>query len=246
MALNDWWWLGSTAVAICIALAAGYHWGRRRPPVPLPREWRLDARPVLNAEERQAMRLLREALPHNVILAKLPLLRLCHPRETDRMRYWFSLIETAYVSFAICSANGRVLAVIDMDTGRPVSARALQIKQGVLEACRIRYVRCRADNFPAPADLALLLRPQGGGQRMAPLATQPISPQSPMFQHARGNLSNTVKMRRAQRAETVADSRFAQDSFFAPASHIDTAANSDFQSSVLDGAPPQASHAARR
>jgi hypothetical protein len=231
-------------VVCCLGAGAGYLVGRRRSPAPLPGEWRVDARPVLNAEERGAMRLLREALPHNVLLAKLPLVRLCQPRDVEQMRYWFELIGPVYVSFAVCSVNGRVLAVVDLDSGRPTSARALRIKQGVLEACRIRYVRCRADNFPAASDLALLLRPQGPSARVAPIAPTAAAPakaqpQAPSFQHARGSLSDTVKTRRAQRSERWPNSTLAQDSFFAPDSRLEAAANSDFQPSTAEVAPPE-------
>jgi hypothetical protein len=230
----SWWSIALAVTAGLVGLSA-YLAGRRRAATPLPTDWRVDARPALNADERHAMRLLREALPNNVVLAKLPLVRFCQPREMQQMRYWFELIGPVYVSFAVCSANGRVLAVVDLDTGRPTSARALRIKQGVLDACRIRYVRCRADNFPAASDLALLLRPQGPTARVAPMA--PPAQAAPAFQNAKGHLSDTVKSRRAQRSEHWPNSALAQDSFFAADSRLDAAANSDFAPSTVDTAP---------
>ena len=96
----------------------------RRPmpgPQPLPVEWDLVPRPVFTADERRVYRLLREALPHHVVLAKLPLVRFCQPSDPQRMRYWYELLGAIHVSFAICSANGRVLAAIDLsyDQGGP-------------------------------------------------------------------------------------------------------------------------------
>ena len=43
-----------------------------KPPPPLPTEWTLSPRPVFSTDERRVYRLLREALPHHVVIAKLP------------------------------------------------------------------------------------------------------------------------------------------------------------------------------
>ena len=45
---------------------------RTAAPKPLPTEWALASRPVFNPDERRVHRLLREALPHHIILSKLP------------------------------------------------------------------------------------------------------------------------------------------------------------------------------
>jgi hypothetical protein len=51
----------------------------RKKGVPMPKEWALVPRPVFSTDERRAYRLLREALPHHVVLSKLPLVRFCQP-----------------------------------------------------------------------------------------------------------------------------------------------------------------------
>ena len=98
----------------------------RRPPPglpPLPVEWDLSPRPVFTADERRVYRQLREALPHHTVLAKLPLVRFCQPNDAKAVRYWFDLLGASHVTFAVCSANGRVLAAIDLsyDRGGPPS-----------------------------------------------------------------------------------------------------------------------------
>ncbi|HEU4457997.1 MAG TPA: DUF2726 domain-containing protein [Methylibium sp.] len=219
---------------------AGWRAGQRRTAHPLPDVWDLDSRPVLNADERQAMRHLREALPHNTVLAKLPLVRLCQPRSVERQQFWFELLGNLHVSFAICSANARVLAVIDLEPPRGMSSRAMRIKQSVLGACRIRYVHCKASQLPPRSDLELLLRPQGQTTvRVAPLSAVPprAAAPDPHFQQARSQLSDTVRTRRAGRS-LPADSMFAQDSFFAPSSQLDLAANSDFPPSAAEAEAP--------
>ena len=88
-------------------------------------------------------------------------------RATRReVRYWYDLLGAINVTFAVCSANGRVLAAIDLDTDRGNSRRILQIKQSVLGACRIRYLRCPVDNLPTAAELQLLV-PSSTARRRA-------------------------------------------------------------------------------
>ena len=198
---------------------------RRRPEKlpPLPAEWNLSPRPVFSTDERRVYRLLREALPHHVVLAKLPLVRLCQPSEPGDVRYWYELLGPIHVTFAVCSANGRVLAAIDLDNERGTPRRTQQIKQSVLAACRVRYLRCPVDNLPTAAELQLLV-PQSGLAARGPMQPSAAHP----LHQARSALSNTVATRRAQRTALWQDSGQFQDSFFAPDNRTDSLGNSDF------------------
>ena len=182
---------------------------------PLPTEWALSARPVFSTDERRVYKLMREALPHHVILAKLPLVRFCQPNDPGEVRYWYELLGSLNVTFAVCSANGRVLAAIDLDTDRSNSRRVLQIKQSVLGACRVRYLRCPIDNLPSAGELQLLVPSATAGTRV-----QSSSPPTDLNE-ARESLASTVASRRAQRSALWQDSSRFQDSFFAPDSRQD-------------------------
>ena len=131
------------------------------------------------------------------------------------------------MTFAVCSANGRVLAAIDLDTDRGNSRRILQIKQSVLGACRIRYLRCPVDNLPTAAELQLLVPSSTAATARGP---QPgiVPPRD--IDEARDSLASTVATRRAQRSALWQDSSVFQDSFFAPDSRTDTLGNSEFAS----------------
>ena len=192
--------------------------------VPLPKEWSLTARPVFTAEERRVYRLLREALPHHIVLSKLPLVRFCQPTNPNDVRYWFELLGSNHVTFAVCSANGRVLAAIDLDTDRGHSNRVQQIKHAVLNACRVRYLRCPVQHLPSVAELQLLV-PQGATAARGPMPP-PAGP--PTLNQARDILSSTVATKRAARPALWQDSSVFQDSFFAPDNRTDGFANSDF------------------
>ena len=179
------YWIAALAVCV-LGLAVSLIWALRRPGRAghgLPSEWSLTARPVFAAEERRVFRLLREALPHHVVLSKLPLVRFCQPTEAKEVRYWFDLLGTSHVTFAVCSPNGRVLAAIDLDGERGVTARSLQIKHAVLAACRVRYLRCSADQLPSVAELQLLV-PQGNNPR----GPQPASVTGPMPERRRSGM----------------------------------------------------------
>ena len=175
---------------------------------PLPTEWALAARPVFNNDERRIYRQLREALPHHIVLSKLPLVRFCQPNDPQQVRYWFDLLGAIHVTFAVCSANGRVLAAIDLAIDRNGQSRATQIKQAVLGACRVRYLRCPVDHLPSIPELQLLV-PQSAVASRGP---QP----APAVHQARETLATAVASRRRERTTLWQDSGFFHDSFFAP------------------------------
>lgn len=141
---------------------------RGRPSAPpLPQEWALTARAVFTTGERRVYRMLRETLPNHVILSKLPLVRFCQPIDLGQLRYWYDMLGTNYVSFAICAPNGRVLAAIDIDKDRSSDAdphlrRSMKIKRSVLRSCRVRYLRTPAGKLPSAAEIHALL-PKASG-----------------------------------------------------------------------------------
>jgi Protein of unknown function (DUF2726) len=206
---------------------------------PLPTDWTLSPRPVFSTDERRVYRLLREALPHHVVLSKLPLVRFCQPTDPGEVRYWYDLLGAIHVTFAVCSANGRVLAAIDLDTDRGSSRRAMQIKQSVLGACRVRYLRCPVDNLPSVAELQLLV-PQSGLASRAPLQA-PIQ----ATRQTRDALSSPAPSRRSERTALWQDSSMFQDSFFAPDNRVDSLGNSELTALAQAGhGSPDAGHGA--
>lgn len=220
------WIAAAVAVSLLAIVVLASIWLVRRPPpvAPLPTEWALSARPVFTTEERRVYKLLRDALPHHVVLSKLPLVRFSQPSDPAEVRYWYDLLGAINVTFAVCSANGRVLAAIDLDTDRGNSRRVLQIKQSVLGACRIRYLRCPVDNLPSAAELQLLVPSSTAATARSPLPQQPPTD----LDEARDSLASTVANRRAQRSALWQDSSVFQDSFFAPDSRQDSLGNSEF------------------
>ena len=223
-------WIIALAVLVLLGLVGALWWARSRTPkpAPLPTEWTLTARPVFSTDERRVYRQLREALPHHIVLSKLPLVRFSQPTDPQQVRYWYELLGAIHVTFAICSANGRVLAAIDLDTDRG-SRRVLQIKQSVLGACRVRYLRCPVDHLPSIPELQLLV-PHSTAAARGP---QP----APSIDTARDSLTSAVASRRRERSALWQDSGFFQDSFFGAESRSDAGTASEFGSigSILRG-----------
>ncbi len=230
------WITAAVAISVLGIVLFSWAWPSRRSArvTPLPTEWALSARPVFSTDERRVYKLISEALPHHVILSKLPLVRFCQPNDPAEVRYWYELLGSINVTFAVCSANGRVLAAIDLDTDRSNSRRTLQIKQSVLGACRVRYLRCPVDSLPSAGELQLLVPSATAGTRAR------TSPQPPTdLDEARDSLASTVASRRAQRTALWQDSSRFQDSFFAPDSRQD-----GFSVSEYPHLPPRALAAA--
>lgn len=220
------WILALGAIGLVALVGAAWWWRRPRRLEPLPRDWALTPRPVFNTDERRLYRQLREALPHHIVLAKLPLVRFCQPADPDQVRYWYDLLGATHVTFAICSANGRVLAAIDFDHERG-SRRATQIKQSVLGACRIRYLRCPLDHLPSIPELQLLVPQAGTPMRVPPpLETAAAGPPAPL--HATRDAAASTPVRRRQRRPLWQDSGFFHDSFFGNDSRIDAGRPSEF------------------
>lgn len=218
--------LALATLSVALLLGAGALWwlNRERSRArPLPTEWALTARPVFSADERRVYRQLREALPHHIVLSKLPLVRFCQPTDPQDVRYWYGLLGSTHVSFAVCSANGRVLAAVDLEGDRSTSRRTAQIKQSVLNACRVRHLRCSPDQLPSAQELQLLV-PQAAASSRGPQA----APFTAASAQVRDLLATTVANRRRERTTLWQDSGFLQDSFFGADSRGGFTASSGF------------------
>lgn len=175
----------ATALSILIAtLLAGaalgglavWNWAPPRTRLqPLPTQWNLAARRVLNTNERRFYNQLRLAFPKYIVLPKLPLVRLCQPATPEHVTYWYELIGSAHVTFAVCNPNGHVLLVVDLDGARSHSRRSTRIKESVLATCGIQRLQCAAEALPSIEDLRAVMA--GATEpTSAPLDTTPTQP----------------------------------------------------------------------
>jgi hypothetical protein len=206
----------------------------------LPSEWAVSARPVFNAGERRLYRQLRDAFPHYVVLPKLPLVRFCQPDDMTQVGYWYGLLGSIHVSFAVCTPSGRIVLAVDLQGRRERSKRATQIKEAVLAACRVKHLTSSVDQLPTLAELQSLIPAGGGGPGVAVDGAV-----SQSLNSARENLASTVASRRAERSAKGGDSGLFLDSFFSPDSRMDTPNEGDSQQGQLhanDDSPRSAAH----
>jgi Protein of unknown function (DUF2726) len=232
-------WLLAVLASLLFLVGSALGWAatrrQRRPPA-LPAKWAIAPRSVFSTVERRLYRAMRDALPQHVVLAKLPLVRFCQPTEPGEVRYWFDLLGASHVGFAICSANGRVLAAIDVDVDHGLGRRSAQIKQAVLAACRVRYVRCRSDRLPGaseiqqwiPAPPVAPVVPSGTSMPSTATARPSVEAVAPTLHQARDSLASAVAHRRAERTAMWQDSAVFQDSFFVPDTRTDGFVASEF------------------
>lgn len=209
---------------------AAHDWRQRAQQKDWPQRWRLNARPLFTAHERALYRELRAALPHHVIMAKVSVLRFCQAADQGEARQWFERLHALHVGIAVCTPNGAVISAIDIEAhpdGRGLR-RSQRMKEAVLEACRVRYVRCLPGQWP-PAHLMAAWALGQGANALAhpePAPTWNEGLAADAVHDAGDQLARKLRQRRAERAARWAESSFAQDSFFAFDSRLDGAANS--------------------
>ena len=225
---NTLWIAAAAALALLLGLLAFSVRRRQAQRRRLPDDWAVQQRAVFNVDERRFYRQICAALPGCVVLSKLPLVRLCQPLRPREVRYWYELLGAIHVSFVVCTPMGRVLAVIDIDGERGPSRRTLQIKEKVLAACEVRYLRCAPEQMPSMPELRALV----------PLPAVPAA--SPVAE-TRDRLSSTVKSRRLARGNSWQDSVAAPiDSGFVTSSL--GGGSNGFGGGVVDNNAPPVRH----
>jgi hypothetical protein len=212
MAIDELPWTLALAVMLGVLLVAVL-WRRRTgngSTAPLPTRWPLQPRVVLSGVEGRVFRHLVASLPEHAILIKLPLVRFCQPTELDRVQYWFELLGSTHVQFAVSTKTGRIVAAVDIASDRPDMPRTRRIKEAVLGACRIRHLRIDPTAMPNAAEMRELLLPT---MPFAMPVPEPVAP--------------TPRRRSERRPAKQAQPEFA-DSFFDPQSRHDAFLNSEF------------------
>ena len=199
----------------------------------LPARWSISPRPVFNASERRLYRQLRDAFPQHVVMPKLPLVRLCQPDDRAKVEYWYSLLGSTHATFTICSASGKALLAIDLESRRARSKRNLEIKEAVLNACQIGYFSIAADGMPTIAALRLLLPQQAADA--SPMTAQGDSAPAPASAQGRELPAVPAAPRPADAGSgRWKDSSVFLDSFFTPDSRLDVPGNAGARHGLPD------------
>ena len=161
-------------------------------------------------------------------MPKLGLVKFCQPDDSSKAGYWFRLLGSSQVTFAVCDADGWVLLAVDLEAERPRSRRSKRVKQSVLAACRIKHLIVTRGPLPALTELRALI-PSG-----APGNAQVATPPSQSLDVAWATLANT---------EVFQDSFFTQSGMVNDAEHVDSINNAPevaSDTSRKSAAPPDA------
>ena len=205
---------------LCGGLIA-WAWLRMKSTPSLPSDWALSARASLGVTERLLYQQLRRAFPRWSIMPKLGLVKFCQPDDPSTVGYWYSLLGSSQVTFAVCDPDGWVLLAVDLEAERPRSRRSKQVKQSVLAACRIQHLVVTRGPLPALSELRAMI-PSGASSN-----AQGATPPSRSMDAAWNTLANTVAARRAQRNLKWQESEVFQDSFFTGNGMVNAADDAD-------------------
>jgi hypothetical protein len=241
-------WLLIAVLAWAGGMALGWAWrGRQahKTQAHWPKRWDLNARPLFSAHERALYRELRAALPHHVVLAKVSLLRFCQAADQGEAKRWYERLQALHVALTVCTPNGVVITAIDIDHNADTQSlrRSQRMKEAALEACRVRYIRCRPGQWPQATLLAAWALGQWSDGTSRVGNPDGVHGTVGTVHDAGDQLARKLRQRRAERAARWAESSFAQDSFFAFDSRLDGAANSspvplmDFHESQASAEP---------
>ena len=193
---------------------------------PLPSLWAITSRPVFNTGERRLYRQLKDAFPQHVVIPKLPLVRLCQPDDREKVEYWYELLGSTHATFTICSSNGKAVLAIDLESPRARSKRNLQVKEAVLNACKVKYFSIAANGMPTIAALQLLL-PQALPESVPASPRDELPPERNVETGNRSVEAPAALVQPADRTIPWQDSSVFMDSFFAPDSRQDAGSQPD-------------------
>lgn len=133
----------------------GYVWWLRRQAsesLRLPDKWPLVSRVLITNEEYEVLKWLRTTFHDHMVMIKLPVLRFTKPTDLDKNgggKRWQDLLGGVYCTFTICTANGNVVGCVDVPGKRGISKSARQVKESLLEDCRIAYTLVRSTALPS-------------------------------------------------------------------------------------------------
>ncbi|NJS35709.1 MAG: DUF2726 domain-containing protein [Brachymonas sp.] len=142
-------WLLAALVIAALAIAVVLLWKRSAPAASnsKPRNYRLEdwnprtMRPLTHAELRMMLH-LRKALPECLLLPQIALARFMNVNQNKSYNQWFGSVGRRCVDFLVCSEQGDVLGVIQLNNPKSKNHRPLQ------RARNASFIRWKRRKFP--------------------------------------------------------------------------------------------------
>ncbi|NJM44342.1 MAG: DUF2726 domain-containing protein [Brachymonas sp.] len=164
-------WLLAALVIAALAIAVVLLWKRSAPAASnsKPRNYRLEdwnprtMRPLTHAELRMMLH-LRKALPECLLLPQIALARFMNVNQNKSYNQWFGSVGRRCVDFLVCSEQGDVLGVIQLNNPKSKKSSATsegtQRKLHTLEAAQIPVWQIAYDPLPDAANLREMVLPE--------------------------------------------------------------------------------------
>jgi hypothetical protein len=123
--------------------------------------WPPEAARVLTIDERQALELLRRAMPGSMVLAQVPLSRFVRVPTRRSYGEWLSRVGALSADLLLCDSGSRPLAVIDIRAAEESerSRRRHERLARVLRAAGVHVIVWREGHLPSAAEVRTTLMP---------------------------------------------------------------------------------------
>ncbi len=168
--MNEWTVIAS-GLSLLVGMALGallWAWWLRRSKgsgkLHLPARWPLRARPIVNGNEQEVWRSLRDIFPDHAVVVKVPILRFTKLHETrnsnakrsakaradDRLQseQWLEMLDGLYSTFTVCTLQGKVVGCVDVPGKLALTQASRELKEALLLDCGIAYTVVNAFNLP--------------------------------------------------------------------------------------------------
>lgn len=119
----------------------------------IPRQWPLDSRPLVNAEELRIWQWLNRTFYDHHIMVKLPVTRFTLPRKMEEGMDWYRLLGSVYCSFTVCTLEGRVVGCVDVPGRAGIPRNIRQLKVSLLTQCGLPYWVMDSGELPSVSEI---------------------------------------------------------------------------------------------
>jgi hypothetical protein len=169
--LSTWGWpagIAGVLVLAALALLAWFAMQRSAPVVHSGKQrpfrledWQPRTMRPLTPDELKALKLLRKALPECLLLPQIALARFLSVAQNRSYNQWFGSVGRRCVDFLICSEQGDVLGVIQLQSSKPKPvSEGTQRKLKALEMSQIPIWQITKDDLPDVQALRAMVMPE--------------------------------------------------------------------------------------
>jgi Protein of unknown function (DUF2726) len=169
--LSSWGWpagIAAVSIVVTLALLAWFvmqraapvvHSGRQRPF--RMEDWQPRTMRPLTPDELRVLKLLRKALPECLLMPQVALARFLSVHQNRSYNQWFGSVGRRCVDFLLCSEQGDVLGVIQLQSSKAKALSEGTIRKlKALEMAHIPVWQMAKDDLPDVQALRAMVMPE--------------------------------------------------------------------------------------